>query len=232
MEFKPNPGKNLIREVKGKIWLRYPLKTHFVGVGESLEKILEKYALPYLEKNDIVVLGQKIVSLSQGKIIYKKDLKVGFWAKFLSKFAKKTPYGFSVGNPLKMQIAIDLAGLPRIFFAGALGALSKIFAVSGNFYRLVGHQISRLDGFYGGAFSQYEEMGILPPENCGELCDKLKGKYDFSFVVADINDFGGTILGISSDLKGREKLILEILGDNPAGQSAQQTPILIIRKEQ
>ena len=231
MEFKPNPGKNLIREVKGKIWLRYPVKTHFVGAGESLEKILEKYVLPYLKENDIVVLGQKIVSLSQGKIIYKKDLKVGFWAKFLSKFAKKTPYGFSVGNPLKMQIAINLAGLPRIFFAGVLGALSKLLGVSGNFYRLAGHQISRLDGFYGGAFSQYEEMGILPPKNCSGLCDKLKEKYDFSFVVADINDFGGTILGRSRDLKGKEKLIPEILRDNPAGQADQQTPILLIREQ-
>lgn len=207
------------------------MRTHFIGAGEPLEKILERYVLPYLEKDDIVILGQKIVSLSQSKIIYKKDLKVGFWAKFLSKFAKKTPYGFSVGNPLKMQIAIDLAGLPRIFLAGIFGFLSKIFGISGNFYRLAGHQISRLDGFYGGAFSQYEEMGILPPKNCSELCGKLKEKYDFSFVVADINDFGGTILGASRDLKGREKLILEILRDNPAGQSNQQTPILILRQQ-
>jgi len=41
---------------------------------------------------------------------------------------------------------------------------------------------------------------------------------------------GGNILGESQDLKGKEKMILEILKDNPAGQEAEQTPIIILRK--
>lgn len=231
MELKPNSGKNLIVEVNDQKWARYPVKTHFITEKDNLEEILEKYVLPYLEKGDIVVLGQKIVSILQGRIIYKKNLKVGFWAKFLSKFAKKTPYGFSVGNPLKMQLAINLAGLPLIIFAGIIGMISKIFGISGNFYRIAGHQISQIDGFYGEAFPQYAEMGILGPKNCDELCNQLKNKYDFSFVIADVNDLGGNILGRSQDLKEKEKLILNILKDNPAGQSNQQTPILILRQQ-
>lgn len=230
MEFYPNPGKKLIIEVKGEKWARYPLKTHFITEKDNLEKILENYTLPYLEKGDIVCLGQKIISILQGRIIWKKDLKVGFWAKFLSKFAKKTPYGFSVGNPLKMQVAISLAGLPRIFFAGIIGTILKFLGIPGNFYRLAGHQISQLDGFYGKTFPQYAEMGILGPKNCNEICQQLRDKYDFDFLIVDINDLGGNILGKSQNLKGKEKLMLEILKDNPAGQSNEQTPILILRK--
>lgn len=231
MNFQPNPGKKLIIEVKGQKWARYPIKSHFIEEKDSLAEILEKYVLFHLEKEDIVVLGQKIVSILQGRIIYKNDIKVGFWAKFLSRFAKKTPYGFSVGNPLKMQVAINLAGLPRIFLAGILSILGKLLRISGTFYRLAGHQINQLDGFYGEAFPQYAEMGILGPIDCGQFCEGLKIRYRFSFAVADVNDLGGNILGLSSDLKGQEKLLLDILKDNPAGQSNQQTPIIILRKK-
>lgn len=231
MNLQPNPGKKLIIEIKGENWARYPIKTHFITEKDSLEKILEKYVLFYFKKGDIVCLGQKIISILQGKIIYKKDLKVGFWAKFLSKFAKKTPYGFSVGNPLKMQVAINLAGLPRILLAGILGAISKLFGFSGNFYRIAGHQISQIDGFYGEAFQEYAEMGILSPQNCSRLCNELKNKYGFSFAIIDVNDLGGNVLGESEDLEGKEKLILDILKDNPAGQTNWQTPILLLRKQ-
>jgi len=230
MELQPNTGKKLIVEIGEEKWARYPVKTHFINEKDNLEEILKRYVFFYLKKGDIVCLGQKIISILQKKIIYKKDLKVGFWAKFLSKFAKKTPYGFSVGNPLKMQVAINLAGLPRIIFAGIIGIISKMFGVSGNFYRLAGHQISQIDGFYGKAFPQYSEMGILGPENCNKICDDLKEKYGFSFAIVDVNDLGGNVLGKSEDLKGKEKFILEILKDNPAGQSNQQTPIIICRK--
>jgi F420-0:gamma-glutamyl ligase-like protein len=230
MEISPNPGKKLIVEAGGTRWARYPLKTHFIGVADRLEDIIEKYVLPSAKESDIVVLGQKIISILQGRVIYKKDVKVGFWAKFLSKFAKKTPSGFSVGNPLKMQLAIDLAGLPRILFATFCSGICKIFRIYGIFYRLAGHQISQIDGFYEEAFPQYAQMGILGPQNCDDLCRRLKNKYGLSFVVADVNDLGGNILGKSKNLEGKEKLILKILKDNPAGQSRELTPILILHK--
>lgn len=209
----------------------YPVKTHFIRIDDKLTDVIEKYILPLAQKDDIVVLCQKIVSITQGKIIYKKDLKVGFWANFLSKFAKKTPYGFSVGNPLKMQVAINLAGLPRIFFASFLGGLGKILGIKGIFYRVAGHQINQIDGFYGEAFPQYKEMGILGIKNADKLCDNLKEKYNFSFVVADVNDLGGNILGKSRDLKNKDRFLLDLLKSNPAGQSNQQTPIVILRKK-
>jgi hypothetical protein len=230
MRVNPNPGKNLIVEVARQKWVRYPVKTHFITTEDNFEDIVKEYVLPFVKDNDIVVLCQKIVSIIQKRIIYKKDIKLSFWAKFLSKFVKKTPYGFSVGNPLKMQVAINLAGLPRVLFAGICGFICKIFGISGIFYQLVGHQISQLDGFYGEAFSQYSEMGILGPERCDLLCDKLRNEFNLSFFVADVNDLGGNILGRSSDLTGKEKLLLKILKDNPAGQSDERTPIIIIRQ--
>jgi len=218
-------------EINLNNWERYLIKTHFVGVGDNLEEIIKKYVLPLAKDNDIVILCQKIVSIIQNRIVYKKDIKVGFWAKFLSKFVKKTPCGFSVGNPLKMQVAINIAGLSRVLIASFLGFSAKLLGISGVFYRVVGNQVSEIDGFYGEAYPQYAEMGILGPKNCDILCDDLKRKFGFSFAVADINDLGGNILGASENLKEKEKLLLKILKDNPAGQSNQQTPIIILREK-
>ncbi len=229
MKLFPNPGKKLVVEINNIKFARYPVKTRFIKTSDSLEGIVSSYILPYAEKDDIIVLCQKIISILQKRIVHKKDVKVGFFATFLSKFVKKTPAGFSVGNPLKMQVAIDLAGLPRILFACFCGAVCKIFRIYGVFYRVAGHQVSQLDGFYGGAFPQYAEVGILGPKDCDSLCEALKQRFKLSFMVADINDLGGNILGKSKDLKGKEKLILQILKDNPSGQSNQQTPIIIIR---
>ena len=238
VKYFSNSGKNLIIEIKKQKYARYPIKTHFIETSDKLEKIIEKYVLlpannlaeQTARKDLIIVLAQKIVSIVQNRIIYKKDVKIGFWARFLAKFVKKTPYGFSVGNPFKMQVAINLAGLPRILFACFCSGVCKIFRVYGIFYRVAGNQISEIDGFYGEAFPQYAEIGILGPKDCNLLCEKLKYKYNFSFAVADINDLGGNILGKSKDLENKEKLLLEILKDNPAGQGNDQTPIIIITK--
>lgn len=227
----PNPDKKLTVEVNNVRWQRYPVKTPFITPQNKLETIIEQHVLPLIKEDDMVVLGEKIISLIQGRVIYKKDVKVGFWAKLLSRFVKKTPYGFSVGNPLKMQVAINMAGLGRILLASGCSFFTKLLGISGVFYRVAGHQINQLDGFYGEAFSQYAEIGILGSKNSDQLCQQLKKKYGFSVVVADINDLGGNIVGRSDDFKGKEKMLLAILKDNPAGQGNQQTPIIIIRKE-
>jgi F420-0:gamma-glutamyl ligase-like protein len=209
----------------------YPIRTHFITVSDNLDDIISKYVLKNAQKNDLIVLCEKIVSIIQNRVVYKRDVRLGFWAKFLSRFAQKTPYGFSVGNPYKMQVAINLAGLPRILLASFLGGIAKLFRIKGVFYRVAGHQISRIDGFYPDAFPQYGEIGILGSKDSDRVCQELKDKFGFSFVIADVNDLGRNIIGKSDDLKGMEGEILEALKDNPAGQSNQQTPIIILRKE-
>ena len=208
---------------------RKVIKTHFIKTSDKLDDVVSKYVLPVAKKGDIIVFAEKIIAIMQGRMIYKKDLKVGFWANFLSKFAMKTPCGFSVGNPLKMQIAINLAGLPRIWLASFIGGLGKLVGARGLFYIIAGNQISQIDGFYGEAFPQYADMGILGPENSSKVCDHLKKKYNFSCAIVDINDLGREMLGMSDDIKDKKRLILDKLKDNPAGQGNQQTPIIILR---
>jgi len=206
------------------------IKTHFISVGESLDAVIKKYVLKTVDSGDIVVLCEKIVSLSQRRVVYKKDLRLGFWAKFLSRFVMKSPYGYSVRNPYKMQVAINEAGLLRVIFASLVGGSLKIFGIKGAFYILAGHGVSQIDGFYGEAFAEYEDMGILPCLGADRLCNDLREKYGYSFAVADINDLGGNVVGVSDDIKAKKRKILEALADNPAGQSDALTPIILLVK--
>jgi len=201
------------------------IKTHFITASDKLDDIISKYVHGEVKGEDIIVISEKIVSIIQNRVVAKKDIKLGFWAKFLSKFAKKTPAGFSVGNPYKMQVAINLAGLPRILLASFLGGIGKLIFLPGTFYRIAGHNINRIDGFYGEAFEEYAEMGILACEKADQVCRDLKNKFGFDFVIADVNDLGLNIIGTTSPNK---KFLKKILKSNPATQSSAQTPIVII----
>ena len=85
MELKANENKEISREVKGEKFNRYAIKTHFVQIGENYIDIIEKYVKPIYKEGDFISISEKIISLCQKRVIYKKDMKVSFLAKFLSK---------------------------------------------------------------------------------------------------------------------------------------------------
>lgn len=50
-------------------------------------------------------------------------------------------------------------------------------------------------------------------------------------MIVDSNDFGRVILGKSFDIKFDNKILEEMIEDNPAGQGKQTTPIVLIREK-
>lgn len=230
MEFYTNPHKPLTVEAGGETFIRSAIKTHFIGVGERYLDIVERYVLPVYKPGDILSVSEKIIALCQGRVIYRRDVRVGFWARTLSRFVLKTPAGFSVGNPLKMQVAIYLAGLPRVLFAAFCSAVTKPFGLRGVFYRMVGHDVNGLDGFYGGAYPEYEQMGILNPANPRQVCDEIEQALGVLCMIVDANDLGVNIFAKSDGVHYSDELLCDIIRDNPAGQDNQQTPLILIRK--
>ena len=131
MEFKALEGKNVEIEVNGEKYLRHAIKTHYIQLGESYIDIVEKYVKPIYEEGDILSISEKIVSLCQKRVVYKKDMKVSNLAKFLSKFAMRSDAGVGVDNPYKMQFAIDLCGSLKVIWAALAGGVCKIFGKKG-----------------------------------------------------------------------------------------------------
>ncbi len=227
-----NPGKKLTVKTENGSYNRYAIKTHFIGIGEDLGKLIESYVLPFYKPDDIVTISEKIVSLCQKQVVYKKDMTLSPLAKFLSKFASTSSTGIGVNCAWKMQVAIDLCGAGKVIWAAICGGICKIFGKKGVFYDIVGDEIRGLDGFYGNAFAEYENYGILLPKEPKKVCDQLCREYGISAAIVDVNDITCDILGIGWAAPYSAQQLTEIIRDNPSGQSDQQTPFVIIRKNQ
>lgn len=232
MEFVSNEGKNVEISVGKDIYLRHAIKMRFITDKDNYIDVIKEYVSDIYEEGDIISISEKIISICQNKIIKREDIKIGFWAKFLSKFAcQKNRGGYGVGMPINMQYAINKAGLLKVLFASVASGITKLFGIKGMFYKIVGQEVTGLDGFYDGAWDEYRDIGIEIPENPNMVCNEIKEKLGISMMIVDSNDFGREILGKSDDLKFSDEELKKLIQDNPAGQGKQQTPIILIRNK-
>lgn len=232
MEFVSNEGKNVEISVGEDIYLRHAIKMRFITTKDNYIDVIKEYVSDIYEEGDIISISEKIISICQNKIIKRDDIKIGFWAKFLSKFAcRKNRGGYGVGMAINMQYAINKVGILRVIFASLASGITKLIGIKGVFYKIVGRDVSGLDGFYDGAWNEYKDIGIELPENSKLVCNEIKNKLGISTMIVDSNDFGQVILGKSNDIELSDKILKEIIRDNPAGQGKQTTPIILIRKK-
>lgn len=230
MEFKALEGKNVEIQVGENKYIRHAIQTHYVQLGESYVDLIKKYVVPIYEEGDIVSISEKIISLCQRRIVYKKDVKVTGLAKFLSKFAMRSDAGVGVDNPYKMQFAINLCGRLKVIWAAIAGGVCKLFGKRGVFYKIVGQEVSGLDGFYGNVFSDYAEFGIRIPENSTGVCNEIYEATGVKCMIVDANDFNVEILGKADSIEYDDAELKGMVKDNPAGQAKTLTPMVLVRK--
>lgn len=231
MDFHANEGKNVVIEVAGKRYARHAITTHFVQVGESYLDLFTQYVLPVYQPGDIVSSSEKVIAMCQGRVVTEDEVKPGFWAKLLSRFVHQTEAGPGMGLPVKMQFAINVCGLGRVLWAAVRAAFDKLRGIRGTFYRLLGTEVSGLDGFYGHEIPEYEHMGVRVPSDPGRVCDEVYEKLGVVMMIVDANDLNVELLGRGKALEGwSEDDLLGLIRDNPAGQDRQLTPFVLIRE--
>ena len=129
-----------------------------------------------------------------------------------------------------MELAIREVGIIRIIAAAAAAAITKPFGVKGVFYTIAGKSINAIDGPCDYTLPPYNKYAKLAPANPNGVARTIAEKYNCPTVIIDANDLGVSILGVSSkDLN--TQLYQKAFQDNPLGQSSEQTPIAILRKE-
>lgn len=230
MELTANDNKKVEIDVDGEIYNRYAIKTHHVQLGENYVDLVKQYVLPVYKEGDMITISEKIISLCQKNVVYKKDMKVGFMAKFLSKFAMRSDAGVGVDNPYKMQFAINLCGPFKVLWAAIAGGICKLFGKKGVFYEIVGQEVSGLDGFYGNVFSDYAEFGIRIPDNSTGVCNEIFEATGVKCMIVDANDFNIEILGKADSIDIDDAELKGMIKDNPCGQAKTLTPMVLIRK--
>ena len=130
-----------------------------------------------------------------------------------------------------MQYAINTVGLLKVLWASIASAITKLFGKKGVFYKIVGQEVSGLDGFYDHVWKEYGDIGIQLPENPSGVCNEIKEKLGISCMIVDANDLGQEVLGCSSDITLTQEELKELIKDNPSGQGKELTPIILIREK-
>ncbi|MBN9223298.1 MAG: F420-0--gamma-glutamyl ligase [Microbacterium sp. SCN 70-27] len=231
MSEAPNDGKALTVTTDAGTYKRIPIRTRVVMPGDDLDAFVAEYASPVVEAGDTLFVTEKIVAITQGRSYTLDEIAPRKLAFFLSKYVTRTPYGIGLGMPETMEMALRECGTPRILFAAAVSAVTKLFGRRGDFYRIAGDKARAIDGPTSGTIPPYNKAVVLGPTDPAGVSARLRTLLgvDAEVAVVDINDIGGNILGSTLDKQGEQQLV-RILSDNPLGQGHQSTPMGVIRK--
>lgn len=150
-----------LKEVGDIKYERICVKTHMIHIKEAFDPLIEKYVLPLIKDGDWIAISEKVVTISQGRVVHESVIQPGWLAKLVVKGVTKHKGDIGYSHPRKMQVAIMQAGWLRVFFAMILGGITRLFGRRGDFYRIAGHRISEIDGFNPDAMAPFDEFAMI-----------------------------------------------------------------------
>jgi len=231
MGAKANAGKSLTVEIDGVVYERLPIKTRLVVRDDDIVQVVTEYAADVVQDGDLLFVTEKIVGITQGRAYPIDEIEPRKLATTLSRYVTKTSHGIGLGMPETMEMALRECGTPRILFAAAVAAVTKAVGRRGDFYRIAGPKARAIDGPTKNTIPPYDSHVVLGPDRpdgvARDIATALGRKIEV--LVVDINDFGGNILGSTTD-KATNELVRKVLQDNPLGQDHQSTPLGVIRR--
>ena len=207
-----------------KNYMAIAVKTDLLGSFDNPIETVVNYCKDVTKKNDILTIGETPLAIMQGRYIAPQNLEYNFFSKILCYFFHPTS---SLATACGMQLLIDKIGVTRITFSLILGFLFKCIGVKGIFYRLTGFESSLIDDI-SGTVIPYDKSIVMGPIMTKLFCDKLSKQLEVEVAVVDVNDLGGVKILASSN-KAVNNILKDILKVNPAGNSDEKTPIVLIR---
>jgi hypothetical protein len=223
--------------IGGDMWRRTPVRTAPIASGDQLLANAAFYIANALARDDgptgpwFAVISGKAVAVSQQRVSPVLGVRPGRAARVLAFIARRRwPY---LSDPRAMQVAMDHSGVFRmagaILFGGVMPAQASVYPPR------VG-AMSPADAAVIEAPFQPEEVAAslvaamrlaLPSDQWRRLA---------GVAVASVDDAGCRVLGFApgpaSDAAPRPRTLLSlVLADNPAGQGAQRTPIIIVAQQ-
>lgn len=215
--------------VDGRSYERIPVQTHLVHVKESIADVLRTYVAPVARPGDFLVVSEKVVAISQGRVIHRSLVRPGVLAKLIVKGVTplKDDVGFS--DPAKMQVAIIRAGWWRMLAATVIGGATRLLGRRGDFYRIAGHRVSEIDGFSHHTIKPFNEFAMLGPEDPPRDAQALEDETGWPIAIVDANNINVKVLGVSRGVPLEPAGVRLAVLDNPLGQDDERTPIIVLR---
>jgi asparagine synthase (glutamine-hydrolysing) len=237
-DFAVNPGRHLFQVARPSgatpgappgIYARAAFRSRVLLAGDDVEAAI-KEALGKFEirPTDTLTVSEKALCMAQGRAIPADQIHPGFWARLLVKGVRPTPYGIGISMPETMQLAVEDVGVPRLLLAAGLGSVARLFGKKGVFYQVAGPAASTIDGPAHYVMPPGDTMAKRAPLEPEAVATRLAENLGCHVVVADANDLGCALLGASPGADAA--LVGALMRDNPAGQSREQTPFVLIRQ--
>jgi hypothetical protein len=210
---------------QGFQWAPIPIRTHLITEKDDIVEVVVDYTSTVAKSGDIIVVAESPVAISQGRAFLSRSVKSGIFARFLSKFPDKNG---SLATPQAMQLAINEIGAFRVLLGAIAAAFGKALGRSGDFYRVAGKELAKIDDI-AGTLPPFDDYIVLGPKKPKEITDKIYEKTGITTAIADINDIKCVdILAITGEIS--EEQIIDILRNNPLGNDDQQTPLVVLKK--
>lgn len=201
-----------------------PIKTHLLTHLDDAVEVVERYVLPHAQPGDVVAIGETPIAIMQGRFRHPTDIKPGWVAKRLCYLFLPTS---SLATACGMQSLIDVVGPVRVLLAFLLGAIAKVFGRPGVFYQLAGEQARLIDDVTG-TLPPYDQFIVMGPSNPQQVVDEIRAKTGVPAAIVDVNDLKAVkVLAATADVS--ETFLKQALLRNPAGNAAEQTPIVLVR---
>ena len=200
------------------------VKTDLLSSFDNPIETVMDYCKNVTREKDILTIGETPLAIMQGRYVAPQNLEYNIFSKILCYFFHPTS---SLATACGMQLLIDKIGVTRITFSLILGFLFKCIGIKGVFYRLTGFESSLIDDI-SGTVVPYDKSIVMGPINTKLFCDKLSKQLEVEVAVVDVNDLGGVKILASSN-NSINNILKEILKVNPAGNSDEKTPIVLIR---
>jgi hypothetical protein len=129
-------GKKLEATALGTTYLRLPIKTRLIEETDDLMALLKEYVMPHLQTGDLLFVSEKIVCITQNRMVPIKSVKTSALARFLSQKVRNhvgTPQfrGYGHGTAPAMQLLIEEAGVLRVLFAAFISAITRPLGIKG-----------------------------------------------------------------------------------------------------
>jgi hypothetical protein len=217
-------------ELDGHVWERTLVHTHLIHIKEPLEPLLDEQVRPLLKEGDWVAMSEKVVAISEGRVVHYSVVRPGPLAKLIVKGTRKYEHDVAFSDPRKMQVAIMQTGSTRAAFAMVVGGVTKLFGRHGDFYRIAGHRIAEIDGFNPDTVAPFNEFAMLGPADPDKACASYASFLGHPVVIIDGNNINVEVLGASDDMPVDKAAARLILLDNPMGQGEELTPFVVVHR--
>lgn len=203
---------------------KIPLRTHLITEKDDIVEVVWRYTRDVAEPGDLITVAESVVAITQGRAFLPEQIKPGVLARILCRY---TGRGGSLTSPASMQLVINEVGWWRAALGGVAALLGKIVGRTGDFYRVAGIQAALVDDV-AGTMPPYHRYIVLGPKDPDKVARAIKAKTGVDAAIVDANDLHKVdVLGASGPVDASR--VQKIMADNPAGNSEEQTPIVVIK---